>query len=295
MTSHIKFVLDRSGSMGSSVNDAIEGYNTFLADQKKAALSEKKRVLWTLVLFDHEYTVVYDSVPVASVPLLNESSYVPRGSTALYDAIGKTAERPAPGESVICVILTDGEENASNEYNNESIKSLIERKQSTEKWEFVFLGAGQDAVLEASKIGIRSSNAMSFSSECMQQCFTNASAAVQRNQRGQSFGFTANERVTSLAPATRTYTSTSSISHIPSSISRPSKPNPFLKKTTTTTTTTIVPNTRPVTRSNNIFRPNARSYIPSSMNTADITADIASRGGNNPHAGAPKPKTSSWW
>ena len=65
---------------------------------------------------------------------------MPRGSTALLDAVGrainetgdrlaKMAEPDRPG-LVIFVIVTDGEENASREFSKATIKEMIERQQT---------------------------------------------------------------------------------------------------------------------------------------------------------------------
>ena len=84
----IAFVLDRSGSMNSIAGDAIGGFNTFLAQQQ----GEPGEAHLTLVLFDHEYLVTHDNVDIHSVPPLDASTYVPRGMTALLDAIGRTID-----------------------------------------------------------------------------------------------------------------------------------------------------------------------------------------------------------
>ena len=112
--SEIAFVLDRSGSMESCREAAIEGFNSFLLDQQKTEGLAKL----TLVLFDNEYLVPIDALPVAEILPLNNDSYVPRGATALLDAIGRTVdelgtrlaalpEQDRPGQ-VIVAILTDG-------------------------------------------------------------------------------------------------------------------------------------------------------------------------------------------
>src|SRR4051812_12263982 len=105
--------------MASLASDAIGGFNSFLSSQK--ALPE--RANFTLVLFDHEYLVMHKSVDIQLVPPLDERSYVPRGQTALLDAVGRTIDdlgahlarlpeshRP---DKVIVAIFTDGLENAS--------------------------------------------------------------------------------------------------------------------------------------------------------------------------------------
>ena len=123
----IGFVLDRSGSMKDMELEARNGFNAFLESQQK--LPGEARL--TLVLFDHEYIVAHDGVPIKDVPSLDEHTYVPRGTTALLDAIGrtintigerldKTPEPEQPGK-VIVAILTDGLENASQEFKRKEI------------------------------------------------------------------------------------------------------------------------------------------------------------------------------
>ena len=84
----IAFVLDRSGSMNSIAGDAIGGFNTFLAQQQ----AQPGAAHLTLVLFDHEYLVPHDNVDIHSVPPLDDRTYIPRGMTALLDAIGRTID-----------------------------------------------------------------------------------------------------------------------------------------------------------------------------------------------------------
>ena len=84
----IAFVLDRSGSMGSVARSAVDGFNDFLREQQSAPGQAR----FTLVLFDDEYLVPADAVPIDEVVPLNAGTYVPRGSTALLDAIGRTVD-----------------------------------------------------------------------------------------------------------------------------------------------------------------------------------------------------------
>lgn len=153
-------IIDRSGSMASITNDAIGGFNTFLAEQKK--LPGEARL--TLVLFDHEYLVPVDNQPLDKVEELTASTYVPRGSTALMDAIGraittvgerlaKTEEAQRPGQ-VVVVILTDGFENASQEYTRTRVAEMIQHQQEKYNWRFVYLGVNVDAFKEASSLNI---------------------------------------------------------------------------------------------------------------------------------------------
>lgn len=155
----IVFILDRSGSMSSRKTDAEGGMNEFIRNQKE--LPGEANL--TLVQFDEHYDVVYRG-PVKNAP---EFKLVPRGSTALHDAIGRTInetgtklaklsehERPA---LVIFVILTDGEENASREFSGHKIKEMVEHQESKYNWKFTYLGANQDAIAVGNSIGTQSS------------------------------------------------------------------------------------------------------------------------------------------
>lgn len=85
---HIAFILDRSGSMGSMAEEAIGGFNTFLKEQQK----EEGEARFSLILFDHEYTPVVENRPIAEVDPMDANSYQPRGMTALLDAMGRTID-----------------------------------------------------------------------------------------------------------------------------------------------------------------------------------------------------------
>jgi len=164
----ISVVLDRSGSMQSVRNDTIGGFNAFLKTQKEAP----GEALFTLVQFDDQYEVVYSGKNIKDVPDLTEKTFVPRGMTALLDAIGRTInatgsrlatmpedERPS---KVIFVILTDGDENASKELTKEKVNELIKHQTEAYQWDFVFLGANQDAIKAGASMGIMAGNSMSY-------------------------------------------------------------------------------------------------------------------------------------
>jgi len=69
------------------------------------------------------------------------------------------AERP---NQVLFVILTDGFENASREFNALKINEMITHQRNVYQWEFMFIGANQDAVLSAKEIGIAAANALTY-------------------------------------------------------------------------------------------------------------------------------------
>jgi hypothetical protein len=164
----ITVILDRSGSMSTVKSDTIGGFNTFLEEQKKAPGNGT----FTLVQFDDQYQVDYLRVPLADVKPLDDSTYVPRGWTALLDAIGKTVntlgetyaamtedERP---ENVVLVIQTDGAENHSREFKTDQIKAMLERQAKDYNWQIIYLGANQDAFAVGAAMGIRAASTMNY-------------------------------------------------------------------------------------------------------------------------------------
>lgn len=153
----ITLVVDRSGSMESCRDDAEGGINSFIKEQKEV----EGEANLTLVQFDNEYEFVYNGVPIKDV---GKYSLVPRNMTALLDAVGKaineTGERLSKMEEqdrpgcVIFVIVTDGHENSSKEFNKQQVKEMIERQQSQYNWQFTFLGADATSFDEAKSLGV---------------------------------------------------------------------------------------------------------------------------------------------
>lgn len=154
------FILDRSGSMAALTGDTIGGFNSMIEKQKE----EPGEAYVTTILFDHEYEVLHDHIPLQEIRPITNKDYYARGNTALLDAVGRTIniigarlnttpeeERP---DKVIIVITTDGKENSSHEFSTAQIKEMITHQQEKYSWNFIFLGANIDAVGEAGKLGI---------------------------------------------------------------------------------------------------------------------------------------------
>ena len=153
-------IVDRSGSMISTKDDAEGGINQLIKDQQQAP----GRCALTLVDFDTEYRQLLEAVDIQDVP---PYKLHPRGGTALLDAVGRTitfaknriGALPPPYRpgNVIVVIATDGQENASREFTYESVRAQVTECQAA-GWEFVFLGANLDAFAEGQQLGICAAN-----------------------------------------------------------------------------------------------------------------------------------------
>ena len=143
---HLALVVDRSGSMADIKDDAQGGINTLIAEQ----FAEEGQLTVTLSEFDDHFD---DVVRMSGKPFAYKLS--PRGSTALLDAVGKEITRTAQEldalpkalrpSKVLFVVVTDGQENASSEFNLKSVREAIEAKRKDYDWTFQFIGAEETA------------------------------------------------------------------------------------------------------------------------------------------------------
>lgn len=188
-TDKIIVIMDRSGSMEFLVDDTIGGFNSFIGDQKK--VGENATV--TLVQFDNQYDVVYKDVPISNVKPLDRSTFIPRGTTALLDAIGNTIDTfyrentfcECCGKSKpIFVIITDGHENSSRLFTRSQIFDKIEHAKNHHGASFIFLAANQDAIAEGRSIGIDSEWCHTYVSDSIgTQIMYNTSSNMVRSLR----------------------------------------------------------------------------------------------------------------
>jgi hypothetical protein len=113
-------------------------------------------------------------------------TFRPQDTTPLYDAIGRTLiaarqELPA-GARRLCVILTDGEENASKEYSRSQIFDMIKAYEN-EGWTFLYLGADHDVWAAGEELGVAEHNRITFLKDDIGQTFECLSSATARYRR----------------------------------------------------------------------------------------------------------------
>lgn len=148
---HISFILDETGSMMTNKDKTIRDYNEYITSVKNI----KNKVTYTLTKFNSaKIEVVQDKVAPTDIKELTTATYNPQETTPLYDVIGKVVKGLDQEKEVLVVILTDGEENASKEYDKAAIKKLIEEKEKS-GWVFVYLGVGRDAWAGGEKLGMK--------------------------------------------------------------------------------------------------------------------------------------------
>ncbi len=184
----ITMVIDRSGSMQSRREDAEGGVNAFLKDQKE----KPGKADVTIYDFDYEYRLVQ---PTSSIKNHHEYRLHPRGNTALLDAVGRAIEetgarlRALPEKKrpalVVFVIVTDGQENASQKFGWGRVREMISHQQSTYNWQFIFLGEGLDAANQARELAIPTSNFAAFGNDKYVAAYNMVSSKVG-HMRGTS-------------------------------------------------------------------------------------------------------------
>ena len=180
---YVTLILDESGSMQSCKGAALAGFNQYVATLRQ----ERVETRFTLILFNSSKTEVrYCAAPVATVQDLDVETYRPDHGTPLYDAIGRTlsaAKQEAPAEArKLCVILTDGEENASGEYSRAKIFALIKACEK-QGWTFLYLGADHDVWAAGESLGIVGENRISFDKRDVGNTFNQLSEQTARYRR----------------------------------------------------------------------------------------------------------------
>lgn len=160
----IALILDRSGSIGSCLGAMQTALDEFIGVQKK----EPGECEFALFQFNDSYEQVYRG-PIDGAP---EHKIVPRGTTALHDAMGRTilsigeelGKRPEserPNKVIVCTI-TDAYDNVSREFTKSDVRALVTRQREKYQWNFVFLGANQDAVLTGMEYNIPVGSTMTY-------------------------------------------------------------------------------------------------------------------------------------
>lgn len=170
----VTMIIDKSPSMLELVDDTIEGFNSFLERQKLAVKQSGNNCDLQVIQFDERYEPGQRANVLTHAPL-DSKSYAPRASadtqTALLDAIGRaiedTGKRLAsmpesqrPGK-VLFVVITDGYDNASKHFTADQIREKVSLQHGTYKWDFVYLGANQDAWAVGEQFGFKHGKVLS--------------------------------------------------------------------------------------------------------------------------------------
>lgn len=156
----IALVVDESGSMDKLKMPIVHGLNYILSRQKH----ENGSATMTIVKFSDNLRYLTYNENVESILPFDDNNYFPMGNTLLLDGIGDTIdsigcrladiEENGRPERVVVVIIADGEDKLSKNYDYESIASKIELQRSKYSWEFILIAVGPLSIMEARKLGI---------------------------------------------------------------------------------------------------------------------------------------------
>jgi|SRR5579872_668521 len=232
-------VLDRSYSMNPVRAQTISGYNTYLDNLQQ----DGKPYLVTLSQFDRSIgspvcQLSYKNSPIRQAGRLDLNTYVPRGDTPLWDAVGITINEVSPevkGRPVLFIVWTDGENNASEQFTAGQVKEMVKAKEQ-EGWTFIFMGSGIDAWAAGSAIGFQAANAATYTVSNIGQTMSRMAGATVKyassrramfsnGSRGQSLNSSAmfSETGTTLADlGGRTYDEMQTISEVASNAGKAS-------------------------------------------------------------------------
>lgn len=170
----ITMVLDSSASMDAVAAETIEGFNSFVTEQRKVTDD-----CWlNLVMFSdvrifhsqHTVRLVWAKRNIHTCQPLDSQTFDCEGGTPLFDAIGRaiewtdeqTTSPDAEMAQVYVVILTDGKNTCSELFTADKVREMVLRKRKTEGWNFIFLGANQDAEKVARELGILDQSALTY-------------------------------------------------------------------------------------------------------------------------------------
>jgi hypothetical protein len=141
---------DHSGSMRSIAHMAARDYNDNIAAITEESKKQGQDTIVSVVQcgVGHSGKVVRESVNSSCNKLkpIGEYSYIADGGgTPLWDSVGELIEilerapdANDPEVSFLVMVITDGQENNSKQWNVRQLTDKIRRLQATDKWTFAF-------------------------------------------------------------------------------------------------------------------------------------------------------------
>ena len=180
-------ILDASGSMQGSVEATLDGYNGIIAEQRKLLEEKPGQVEVDLVLFNGRIgpRTLYARRPLLQVEPLSRREYAPDGNTPLLDTVGETITgvHDEADTAYLIITITDGLENASHKWTGAALQDLIQGKEATDRWTFLYLGTHADAWHESRAMGYAAGSSARAGS--VESAFDVARLASRRYREGK--------------------------------------------------------------------------------------------------------------
>lgn len=158
---NLVFVIDKSGSMYSSKDDVIGGFNKTIEEQKA---NKEGKVTVSLYTFNEDVREHYRGIDINDIEKFH---YSPDGMTAMNDGIGTAIDNVGkwlyekdkdgeelPGKTLV-VVMTDGMENASKEYTLKQVQDKIKEQTEKYSWEFIYMGTDITTSKAADDLGFK--------------------------------------------------------------------------------------------------------------------------------------------
>lgn len=187
---HVTLVLDASGSMNRYRHSVQRSVLAFIRAQTELPGS----LTISLVIFNSSVTArqAHFLTPDEAIRYI-ENNYGADGGTALYDAVGSSAHEVASRivsladseqpEKILFAIVTDGEESGcSRRFSTNDVKTIVDYHEETYDWEFLYVGANQNAYATGKAFGIKAGKALSYAAtqDGLEQAMEAVSGAVTR-------------------------------------------------------------------------------------------------------------------
>lgn len=188
----VNFIQDRSGSMQATWDETLNGFKVFVENLKKGAVEDNIDYLFSLTTFDTLIECPVAATEIGSVDTGALASHGPRGMTALYDAVGatlkKTEDNGIKADKYIVVIVTDGHENSSREWNKDTLQKAIESRLAAGNWTFTYLGTQPETWGDAGKIGVHSGASATYQAHRAMAAYSVTADAARELSRSKSMG-----------------------------------------------------------------------------------------------------------
>jgi uncharacterized protein YegL len=197
-TTIYQFILDKSGSMTSCSESAINGFNSqleIIRSLKNEFPNQEYKV--SLTTFNGNIDHLFRDAPVNFLPVITSMNYQPQGSTSLLDAIGLSVNKINEAHqdaiqnneaSVVVVILTDGYENSSKYYTYHQIAAMIRHLEETKKWSFSYIGADIDAFHTSQMLSIKQENVIAIDKQDMNQMMMDLGESMRHYSASKDLG-----------------------------------------------------------------------------------------------------------
>lgn len=193
---YITFIIDESSSMGSVREATITGINEQIDQIRKdfGTKQEEINAIVSLIKFSGTPQAVFLHKTLDDLKNITAEDYNPDGMTAMYDAVGfainsLNGRKDINDEntSSLVIVVSDGAENASREFNGQSVAALVSKLNDTKRWTFTYLGANQDLSKVSQATNVMVGNTATFDSHSrggVLRAFAMNASALQSYSKG---------------------------------------------------------------------------------------------------------------